>query len=69
MLTPCVVIHGVQSHRKHVYHAIIYSYNEHIHVLHYLPKPYIYRYLISNPIISEATIQKMILQNICLLLI
>ena len=35
--------------------------NYHIHVLHYLPKRYIYGYLISKLISSEATIQNMIL--------
>ena len=43
--------------------------NAHIHVLHDLPKQYIYGYLISKLIISEATIQNIILQNICLILI
>ena len=41
----------------------------HIHVLNDLKKRYIYRYLISKLMISETTIQNMILQNICLLLI
>ena len=43
--------------------------NNHINVLHYLPKQYIYGYLISRLINSEATIQNMILQNTYLLLI
>ena len=43
--------------------------NDHIHVLHDLPKRYIYGYLISKLMSLEATIQNMILQNICLLLI
>ena len=43
--------------------------NDYIHVLHDLPKRFIYGYLISKLISSEATIQNMILQNICLLLI
>ena len=43
--------------------------NDRIHVLHDLPKQYIYGYLISRLISSEATIQNMILKNICLPLI
>ena len=43
--------------------------NKFIHVLHDIPKQYIYEYLISKLIISEATIQNIILQNVFLLLI
>ena len=43
--------------------------NDHNHVLHDIPKRYIYGYLISKLISPEATIQNMILQNIYLLLI
>ena len=43
--------------------------NDHIHVLHILPKGYIHGYLISELISSDATIQNMILQNIYLLLL
>ena len=43
--------------------------NQYIHVLNYLPKRYIYIYLISTLISSVATIQNIIWQTICLLLI
>ena len=43
--------------------------NYYIHVLHNLPKKYIFGYLISKLISSEATIHNIISQNICLLLI
>ena len=43
--------------------------NDYTHVLHDLPKRYIYGYLISKLIISEATIHNIIWQTICLLLI
>ena len=43
--------------------------NEYIHVLHDTGKWYIYWYLISNLISSEATIHNIIWQTICLLLI
>ena len=43
--------------------------NYHIHVLHNLPKRYIYKYLISKLISSEETIQNTVSQNIYLLLI
>ena len=43
--------------------------NDHIHVWHYLPKQYIYEHLISKWISSETTIQNIIWQTICLLLI
>ena len=43
--------------------------NCHIHVLHNLPKRYIYKYLISKLISSEETIQNTVSQNIYLLLI
>ena len=43
--------------------------NDHIHLLNNIPKQYIYGYLSSKLISSEATIQNMIVQNICLLLI
>ena len=42
--------------------------NDHIHVLHDLTKRYIYRYLISKLITSEATNYNMILKYMCLLL-
>ena len=43
--------------------------NDHIHVLHDLPKQYIYGYLISKLISSDATIQNIILKDIYLLLL
>ena len=43
--------------------------NDHIQVLHDPPKRYIYGYLISKLISSDATIQNMLLQDNCLILI
>ena len=43
--------------------------NDYIHILHDIPKQYIYGYLIPRPIILEATIHSLILKIISLILL